>query len=199
VTLVIPTELNPPARRPATWETLYRDNVTWVLRLMAGKVGSWPDAEDLTTEVFLTALPRLHGEADARQVRAYLRATARTVLAGYWRSTFTNEATAAELATLAGMEPDHHDRGGASQLRANLILDALPERYRQVLRLRFLRSYSLKETASELGISLANAKVMQHRALRLAAKLADPVLAEPVLADPVLAEPVLANPGLAAG
>lgn len=157
-----------------TWERLYRDNVTWVLRLMVGKVGNWPDAEDLTAEVFLTALPRLRGEADPRQIRAYLRATARTVLASHWRSTFTTEATAAELATLPEAEPEHEDRGRASRLRAMLILDALPERYRQVLRLRFLHSYSLKETASELGISLANAKVMQHRALRLAAAMADP-------------------------
>lgn len=156
----------------ATWEKVYRDNVTWMLRLMVGQAGNWPDAEDLTAEVFLAALPRLRGEADARQVRAYLRATARTVLASYWRSILTGEATAAKLATLAGFEPDHDDRGSATQLRARLILDALPERYQQVLQLRFLRSYSLKETASELGISLANTKVMQHRALRLAAELA---------------------------
>jgi len=155
----------------ATWEKLYRDNMTWVLRLMVGKVGNWPDAEDLTAEVFLTALPRLRGEADARQVRAYLRATARTVLASYWQSTFTSDATLAELAMLAGLEPDHDDRGSATCLQAKLILDALPERYQRVLQLRFLHSYSLKETASELGISLANAKVIQHRALRLAAEL----------------------------
>lgn len=161
----------------ATWETLYRDNVTWVLRLMVGKVGNWPDAEDLTAEVFLTALPRLRSEADARQIRAYLRATARTVLASHWRSTFTSEAMATELATLAELEParddrTRDDRSSASQLRARLILDELPASYRRVLQLRFLCSYSLKETASELGISLANAKVMQHRALRLAADLA---------------------------
>lgn len=156
----------------ATWDKLYRDNVTWVFRLMVGKVGNYPDAEDLTADVFLTALPRLRTEADARQVRAYLRATARTVLAGYWRSTFTSEATAAELAVLAGLEPDRADEGSATRLRAKLILDALPRRYQQVLQLRFLRCCSVEETASELGVSLANAKVMQHRALKLAAELA---------------------------
>ena len=41
-----------------------------------------------------------------------------------------------------------------------------------MLRLRYLHSYSLKEIASELGISLSNAKVIQHRALKLAAELA---------------------------
>jgi RNA polymerase sigma-70 factor (ECF subfamily) len=30
------------------WNAIYRDNVTWVYRLMYGKVGNQPDAEDLT-------------------------------------------------------------------------------------------------------------------------------------------------------
>ena len=57
-----------PARRedcePVTgttypdWDAVYRDNVTWVYRLMYSKVGNQPDAEDLTAEVFMTALSR---------------------------------------------------------------------------------------------------------------------------------------------
>jgi RNA polymerase sigma factor (sigma-70 family) len=155
----------------ATWETLYRDNVTWVLRLMVGKVGNRADAEDLTAEVFLTALPYLRQEADVKQIRTYLRATARTVLARHWRSASVSEATAVELAMMSGAPPGPDD-GRASRLRADRILDALPDRYQRVLRLRFLLSYSLQETARELGVSLANAKVMQHRALKRAAELA---------------------------
>lgn len=158
-------------RRPE-WETLYSDNVTWVFRLMVGRVGNLADAEDLTAEVFLTALPYLRCEADVQQVRAYLRATARTVLAGHWQSTFATEAAALELAKTVDSPPETEQHGGKATQQAELILDALPDRYRSVLRLRYLHSYSLKETASELGISLANAKVIQHRALKLAAELA---------------------------
>ena len=53
--------------------------------------------------------------------------------------------------------------------RANAVLARLPENYRQVLEFRFLRGYSLRETADAMGVSLANAKVLQHRALRRAA------------------------------
>jgi RNA polymerase sigma-70 factor (ECF subfamily) len=147
---------------------LYSDNVTWVFRLMLGRVGNLPDAEDLAAEVFLTALPYLRTEADVRQVRAYLRATARTVLAQHWRSASTTEATALELAKTA---PAQTAAAGPATRQAELILDALPDPYRSVLRLRYLHSYSLKETASELGITLSNAKVIQHRALKLAAAL----------------------------
>jgi RNA polymerase sigma-70 factor (ECF subfamily) len=58
------------------------------------------------------------------------------------------------------------------------ILHALPERYRRVLELRFLRGYSVNETAQELAMTPENAKVLQHRALARADKL--------VLADQIL-------------
>jgi RNA polymerase sigma-70 factor (ECF subfamily) len=49
------------------------------------------------------------------------------------------------------------------------ILDSLPDNYRSVLEFRFLRGYSIRETAAAMGVSVANAKVLQLRALRRAA------------------------------
>jgi RNA polymerase sigma-70 factor (ECF subfamily) len=49
------------------------------------------------------------------------------------------------------------------------ILDGLPPNYRSVLEFRFLRGYSIRETATAMGVSVANAKVLQLRALRRAA------------------------------
>jgi RNA polymerase sigma-70 factor (ECF subfamily) len=37
--------------------------------------------------------------------------------------------------------------------------------------LRFLHGYSVRQAAAELGVSVSNAKVLQHRALRRAAQL----------------------------
>jgi RNA polymerase sigma-70 factor (ECF subfamily) len=37
--------------------------------------------------------------------------------------------------------------------------------------LRFLQAYSIKDAAAALGVTVANAKVLQHRALRRAAQL----------------------------
>ena len=50
------------------------------------------------------------------------------------------------------------------------MLAALPEHYRSILELRFLQNRSVKESAAALGITVANAKVLQHRALRYAAR-----------------------------
>ncbi|MCP2336810.1 RNA polymerase sigma factor [Actinomadura rupiterrae] len=154
------------------WEAVYHDNVRWVYRLMFAKVGNRPDAEDLTAEVFLAALGPLRLSAAAEEVRAYLAATARTVLAAHWRRTLGREITRIEDTDLPAPPQDEPDRGGTAPDRVRRILGALPERYRRVLELRFLNGYSVRETAAELGVSTGNAKVMQHRALRLAADAA---------------------------
>ena len=52
-----------------------------------------------------------------------------------------------------------------------MILEALPERYRRILELRFLEACSIKEAARSMQISVSNAKVLQHRALRMAANV----------------------------
>ena len=58
----------PAADRYADWREVYDDNVVRIHRLMYGKVGNRPDAEDLTAEVFLAALgPRM---LERRQVFA---------------------------------------------------------------------------------------------------------------------------------
>lgn len=57
--------------------------------------------------------------------------------------------------------------------RVAAVLDRLPDHYRRVLELRFLQGRSVREAAGDLGVSIANAKVLQHRALRLAAQIND--------------------------
>ncbi|WP_445161955.1 RNA polymerase sigma factor [Mycobacterium sp. Dal123C01] len=152
------------------WEAVYQDNVTWVYRTLFARVGNRADAEDLTTEVFLAALRPLRLTASVGEVRAYLRATARTVLAAHWRETLGREITSIEDIE---QPPDSEEAISTAPARVAQVLDKLPDRYRQILELRFLHGNSIKESAAELGISVANAKVLQHRALRLAAQVND--------------------------
>ena len=164
------------------WEAIYADNVGRIYRLMFSKVGNRPDAEDLTSQVFLTAYGPLRTTAGVAQVRAYLTATARTVLAEHWRRTLGHQVTEIDLETT-----DLENYAGAStgagvglgsgnsgaDERAARILEALPQRQRQILILRFLRGYSIRQAAAELGVTVANAKVLQHRALRAAVGMED--------------------------
>jgi RNA polymerase sigma factor (sigma-70 family) len=156
------------ADRYPNWEAVYQDNAVWVYRTIFARVGNRPDAEDLTAEVFLAALRPMRLSASAAEVRAYLRATARTVLAAHWRATLGREVT-----SIVDIEqpPESDDAVSTAPQRVATLLDALPDNYRQILELRFLQGRSIKESATELGVSVANAKVLQHRALRLAAQV----------------------------
>jgi RNA polymerase sigma-70 factor (ECF subfamily) len=154
------------------WEAIYRDNVERLYRLMYAKVGNRSDAEDLTTEVFLAALRPLRSSASVGEVRSYLLATARTVLARHWRRTLGQEITTIDgdsVPDVLASEPANE----AASARAAQILAALPPRYEQTLRLRFLQACSLKEAAAHMRISVGNAKVLQFRALRQAARAAE--------------------------
>ena len=153
------------------WEEIYRDNVDRLYRTMYAKVGNRPDAEDLTAEVFLTALRPLRVSASVGEVRAYLLATARTVLAAHWRRTLGVQVTTLDDERVESVFGDRASDGDDTA-RADAILAALPDRYRTILRLRFLEGRSVRDAADIMGITVANAKVLQHRALRSAAQAA---------------------------
>jgi RNA polymerase sigma factor (sigma-70 family) len=154
----------------ADWEAVYQDNATWVYRTLFARVGNRADAEDLTAEVFLAALRPLRLSASVAEVRAYLRATARTVLAAHWRETLGREITSIEDIE---QPPESEEAISSAPQRVAEVLDRLPDNYRRILELRFLQGNSIKESATQLGTSVANAKVLQHRALRLAAQVND--------------------------
>jgi RNA polymerase sigma factor (sigma-70 family) len=155
------------------WESVYRDNVDRLYRLMYARVGNRPDAEDLTSEVFSTALRPLRLSSSKGEVRAYLLVTAKTVLASHWRRRLGQPVTAIDPETDISYltEPSGAESPSDAPARADRILSALPERYRRILELRFLEACSIKEAAHTMQVSVSNAKVLQHRALRMAADL----------------------------
>jgi RNA polymerase sigma-70 factor (ECF subfamily) len=157
----------------ADWESVYRDNIDRLYRLMYCKVGNRSDAEDLTSEVFKNALGPLRMGSSKGEVRSYLLTTAQTVLAAHWRRTLGLSVTSidpdAELDLSTA--PPMAEQSTAAPRRVAEILATLPDRYRRILELRFLEACTIKESAEALGVSVANAKVLQHRALRMAAKI----------------------------
>ena len=157
------------------WEAVYRDNVVGIYHLAFRRVGNAPDAEDLCEEILLRALPRLRLPAPVHEVRAYLVKTARTTLAEHWRKHYAARESemSGDLVDISSDASSALPPGGAATTeRASRILGLLPDRFRQILELRFLRGYSVAEAAREMGVSDSNAKVLQYRALRKAAEVA---------------------------
>lgn len=158
--------------RPLDWESVYRNHVASIYRLLYHKVGNQPDAEDLTSQVFLEALPRLRASASGGEIHMYLVTTARTVLAGHWRRRLGIQVTTIDE-NLVVAEAQGPPSDPLPRIRR--ILAKLPQNYRRVLELRFLERCSVGETATRMGISAGNARVVQYRALQRAAELGQEV------------------------
>jgi RNA polymerase sigma factor (sigma-70 family) len=145
------------------------DELELVFAFIYARVGNRPDAEDLTQQVAMKAIPRLRQGAPASAIRGYLFATARSVLGAFWSTRLgLNEAELHEdlaMAIPAGLPSEEPAE------RARRILDGLSDNYKRVLELRFLHGYSLKEVAAEMRSTVGAVKVMQLRALRAAAKV----------------------------
>ncbi len=157
----------PPA--PLRSEDIALEELELVYAFIFARVGNRADAEDLTQQVALKAIPRLRASASAASIRAYLFATARSALSQFWATRFG--LAEEELGDEVAAPPPPQFGSGESVERVKRILDSLPANYRRVLELRFLRGYSLREVAAETGSTVGGIKVMQLRALRAAAKV----------------------------
>jgi RNA polymerase sigma-70 factor (ECF subfamily) len=155
------------------WEAVYMDNVERLYRVIYARVGNRPDAEDLTSEVFRTALGPLRLSSSKGEVRSYLLATAHTVLASHWRRTLGLSVTSIDPLSNADelAEPAVVEQHSVAPGQAARVLATLPDRYRRILELRFLEACTIREAAQTMGVTVSNAKVLQHRALRMAAKV----------------------------
>ena len=153
------------------WDAIYLDNVERLYRMMYARVGNRADAEDLTAEVFQAALKPLRTSASVGEVRAYLLATARTVLASHWRRHYGTEITTIDFDRRPRRPRRTTHRVGRTAAGSERSSRELPDRYARILQLRFLDSCTLREAAHAMNISLGNAKVLQHRALRHAAQV----------------------------
>jgi RNA polymerase sigma-70 factor, ECF subfamily len=163
--------------RVQQFEQLYQQHLNPIYRFVYSHVRNQQAAEDLTSQIFLKATRSLDLEQSAHSRQAWLFRVARTTIVDYWR-TYNRRATTHSLEALveAGWEgTSGADLAVSSRAaeRVEDILQALPERDREVLTCRFLLHHSVRETALNMGVTETNVKVLQYRALRRAATLVE--------------------------
>jgi len=157
------------------FQTLYQENLGLIYRYVYSKVGNREEAEDLTSQIFIKAVRGVDQERGMQSIQKWLFQVARTTIADYWRAYYRISTNSLEELLEAGWEgPADEEPSAASNQpaeRVKRILQALPEHYREVLTCRFLLNLSIKETALSMGLTEANVKVLQFRALKRAADL----------------------------
>jgi RNA polymerase sigma factor (sigma-70 family) len=162
--------------RDGDWNVAIED-LAFVYAFIYRRVGNREDAEDLTQDVALKVLPRLRRDRPLAAVRAYLVATARSVMANFWTQRLG--LPTAELREDLEARPELTAPSELAPAEVERLLGQLPAHYRRLLELRFLRGYSIKEVAAELQTTAGAVKVMQLRALRAAARIEAPEPAGP--------------------
>ena len=176
-----------PDARPADdrgrFEEIYDAHVVPIYRFIHARVGNRPDAEDLTAQVFVRAVEQLDTTREPGQIASWLYRVSQNAIADYWRAFYRLPVIGADYVA-PGWEPmaivspepgaEQVAADGVTAARVRRLLAQLPERYAEVLELRFLHRLSVAETADRMEISRGNAKILQYRALRKAALLGDP-------------------------
>src|SRR6266567_5055662 len=105
------------------------DELEIVYAFIYARVGNRADAEDLTQQVAMKAIPRLRQGAPASAIRGYLFATARSVLGAFWSTRLG--LSEAELHDDLALAPPPGPVSEASVEKAQRILAALSDNYRR--------------------------------------------------------------------
>ena len=144
---------------------LYQRYARMVHGILLAKVPAL-EVEDLVHEVFLRALPRLHGLREASRFGAWLAAIARNMAKDYYRRPQTlierSDDPAAAEASAAPSEQ-------AQAREAAEILETirgLPEAYRETLILRLVEGLTGPEIAAKTGLSHGSVSVNLNRGMR---------------------------------
>ncbi len=158
------------------FQTFYQENLSLIYRYVYSKVGNREEAEDLTSQIFIKAVRGVDGDRGPQMMQRWLFQVARTTIADYWRAYYRAPASSLEALLDAGWEGPAEEESALpcddrSAERIQRILQALPAHYREVLECRFLLNFSIRETAVRMGLTEANVKVLQFRALKRAASI----------------------------
>jgi RNA polymerase sigma-70 factor (ECF subfamily) len=157
------------------FQTFYQENLGRIYRYVYSKVGNREEAEDLTSQIFIKAIRGVDNERGPQSVQKWLFQVARTTIADYWRLHYRVSVSSLEELLESGWEGPAEEEPAMLSSRpvehVHRLLQALDERYREVLNCRFLLNLSIKETALRMGLTEANVKVLQFRALKRASEL----------------------------
>ena len=157
-----------------SFRPLYHHYITPLYRFIWSKVNHKEEAEDLTSQTFLKAYQAIDNFRFEAKFQSWLFTIARYTINDYWRVKYAQGVEISFEDYLAQELPkvdEEIETTGSSEKVIQKILKLLPKNYRDILHYRFLKNYSIKETAEVLELSPENVKVLQHRALKKAAEL----------------------------
>jgi len=154
---------------PDAFAQIYDSFVDHIYRYIFFKVSDQHIAEDLTSNTFLKCWEYIRDEKkEIENIKAFLYRIARNLVIDYYRT--RTETT--ELSAAVGMGdqklPLPDELISISQDTNMLLktLTKLPDDYNDLITLRYIEEYSIREIADILGKTENNVRVTLHRAIQ---------------------------------
>ena len=150
------------------FEAMYQDSAPRIYRFMFWRTKDHALAEDLTSSVFEKAW-QSRANFKGGTLNGWLYRIANNTLIDYWRKKKTisvEEMDSLPLESEAGDPALLIDQQLSAEALAQAV-NKLPKQMRLVVKLRFIEGLSARKTGERLGLSEANVRVIQYRALRI--------------------------------
>ena len=154
----------------SAFDVLYRRHVMAVYRYCLAKTGNQTEAEDLTAQIFLSALESLPKTRLRGPFAGWLFGIARRKCADFYRQSYAAEQLDWDVALSHedSTAPDPTQAAQNALLNACIqsVIDSLNEQRREALMLRFWGGLSVKETAVAMKRTQAAVKMLVGRAIK---------------------------------
>lgn len=144
----------------ASFEILYSRYAPVVHSILLGRLAP-ADADDVTQNVFITALTKLRSLREPAAFAGWIARTARNAAEDYRRQMTPLLEIDEAYATHATQRED------AEATRALDAIRALPEAYRETLMLRLVEGMSGPEISARTGLTPGSVRVNLHRGMQL--------------------------------
>ncbi len=164
----------PPGGQTATekarppFERFYEDNYFRLIRYLYGKTGSIQDAEDIAGDVFIYCYQNYESfDPEKGSLTTWLYLVTNSRLKNFFRGKRPQTDFSEFEEWLFSVEPDMDRAVYLEQLRSFIAeqLDALPERQRRVVVLRYFQELSFEEIARQLDTTPGNVRTILSRTL----------------------------------
>lgn len=152
-----------------TFEQLYEQYYTPILRYILKRISSYQDAEDLAANVFVTAYRNYESYDPTKASPAtWLYMICSSRLKNYYRDRRENISLDDEDNPVDVSSDELIEDAVLMEERSRMLhqaIDRLPERQRQAVRMKYFRNMSAADIAAELGTTAGNVRVILNRSM----------------------------------
>ncbi len=144
---------------------LWKEFHTALTHFVARRVSNQQDCEDIVQEIFVKVHRNMDALAASGKTRAWLYRTAHNAVIDHYRK---NRAPGVDLTEdMASTADEEISLNSEVASCLKILIDRLPEIYRQALLLTAFQGMTQKELSEKLGLSLSAAKSRVQRARKM--------------------------------